>query len=147
MRASTRAVRNTNRFGSQLANQMARDYGASLSYSGRKREAPERDSRISYYEGDTESEDEYQGLDPEDTIIVDEPCNKKRKVIDLDDDSDEDIPLANLPAVRDDGPMDDSPAGEIFRGFPTEVSATNFSGFRPTQVPLPFAQLGADGQL
>jgi len=146
MRASTRAVRSTNRFESQLANQMARDYGASLSYNGRKRQTPERNSRISYYEGDTESEDEYQGLDPEDTIIVGGPWNKKRKVIDLDDDSDEDIPLANLPVVRDDGPMEDSPTGKIFREFPTEVSAANFSGFRPTQAPLPFAQLGTDGQ-
>lgn len=115
---------------------MAGSYRASLSYNARKRKAPERKSPISYYEGDTESEDEYQGHDPEDTIIVDGPWNKKRKVIILDDDSDEDIPLTKLPIVKDDGPKEDGPAGKLFRSLPTEVRAAHFFPFRSSYIPF-----------
>ena len=150
MRASTRAVRNsTNPFESQLAIQMARDYGATLSYNARKRKAPERNSRISYYEGDSDAEDEFQGEDPEDTIIVEGPWSKKRKVIVLDDDSDEDIPLAMLSAIKDDGLKEDGHAGKLFRGLPTEVCAAlclYSVQYCHHMSPLPLAPLGAHWQ-
>jgi hypothetical protein len=136
MRTSTQIVRrSTNHFDFQLSSQMASSYGASLSYNA-KRKTPERNDPISYYEGDTDSEDEYQGHDPEDTIIVDGPLNKKRKVVILDDDSDEDISPAKLSVVKDDGLKEDGPAGKLFRGLPTEVPAAHFSPFLSSHIPL-----------
>lgn len=86
---------------------------------------PQRNTPVSYYEGDTESEDEFEGKSPEDTIIVDGPWEKKRKMIVLDDsdddDDDGDIPPVKLTVVKDDSLKEDGPAGKLFRGFPTEV--------------------------
>ena len=126
MRASTRATRSSmNSFESQMSRQMASNYEASLSYNVRKRKTPERNDRISYYKGDTDSEADYQGYDPEDTILVKGPWSKKRKVIALDDSSDdepaENIRLANLSVVKDEEPKEDGSAGKLFRELPTEV--------------------------
>jgi hypothetical protein len=122
---------------------MATDYGASLSHNFRKRKTPQRKNPISYREADSESEDNYQGEDPEDTIIVAGPWNKRRKVIVLDDsDDDDDIPLAKLTVTKkNDGPKEeDGPTGKLFRGLPTEVRAAYFFAIRP-MLPryVPFA--------
>jgi hypothetical protein len=145
MRTSILAARSSrdrfqSRFESQLAQRMAIDYGASISHNVRKRKLPQRNNHISYREADSEFENGYQGEDPEDTIIVDGPWNKKRKVIVLDDDSDDDIPLAKLTVAKEnDGPEEDGPAGKLFRGLPTEVRAAYFFAIRlmlPTHVPF-----------
>ena len=127
MRASTVAARSSttcfhSSFDSQTAQKLANDYGASLSHNVRKRKTPQRKTPVSYYEGDTESEDEFGSESPEDTIIVDVPWEKKRKMIVLDDsdDDDGDIPPVKLTVVKDDS-LEDGPAGKLFRGFPTEV--------------------------
>jgi hypothetical protein len=122
MGTSTRAVRSTtNAFRYQLTSQMESDYGASLLYNARKRRVPERNNRINYYEGDTDSDNESQGHNTEDSIMVKRSWAKKRKVKVFDDDSDEDISLSRLAAVQDAGPKEDGPSGKLFRGFPTEV--------------------------
>jgi len=142
MRASTRAVAvrgSANLFKSERSGYIASSYGASRSYQPRKRKTPERSERISYYEGDTESEDDYQGYDPEDTIVVKGPWTKKRKVIVLDDSSDvepdEAIPPANLPVVKVEEPKEDGSGGKLFRTLPTEVCATTFFDFPSAHCP------------
>jgi hypothetical protein len=130
MRASILAARSSTNcfhsgFDSQAAQKLAKNYGTSLSHNSRKRTTPQRNSPVSYYEGDTESEDEFRGESPEDTIIVDGPREKKRKVIVLDDSNDDgDNSLVKLTVAKDDGPKEDGPAGKLFRGFPTEVRET-----------------------
>ncbi len=131
MRASILAARSSNNcfhsgFDSQTAQKLANDYGASLSHNVRKRKTPQRNTPVSYYEGDTESEGEFRDESLEGTIIVDGPWGKKRKVIVLDDsdDDDGDIPVVTLTVAKDDGPKEDGPAGKLFRGFPTEVRDT-----------------------
>jgi hypothetical protein len=134
MRASTLAARSSTNcfhssFDSQTAQKLANDYGASLSHNVKKRKTPQRSTPVSYYEGDAESEDEFGGESPEDTIIVDGLWEKKRKVIvldesDDDDDDDGDNPPVKLTVAKDDGPREDGPAGKLFRGFPTEVRET-----------------------
>ena len=131
MRASILAARSGKNcfhssFDSQTAQKLANDYGASLSHNVRKRKTPQWNTPVSYYEGDTESEDELRDESLEDTIIVDGPWEKKRKVIVLDDSDDDggDIPLVKSTFAKDDGPKEDGPAGKLFRGFPTEVRDT-----------------------
>jgi hypothetical protein len=105
---------------------LANDYGASLSHNVRKRKTPQRNTPVSYYEGDTESEDELRDENLEDTIIVDGPWEKKRKVIVLEDSDDGggDNLVVKLTVAKDDSPKEDGPAGKLFRGFPTEVRDT-----------------------
>jgi hypothetical protein len=136
MRASLLAASSSShRFESQFIHQIASSYHAPLSHNARKRKTPQRNNPVSYYESDTESEEDYQGLDPEDTIIVKSPKGKKRKVIevieldDSEDDSD-DIPLAQLsprkliPVAKIVAPKESGRAGVLFKGMPTEVRAT-----------------------
>jgi len=152
MRGSTRSVAvrsSANLFKSERSDYIASNYGASLSYDPRKRKTPERNERISYYEGDTESEDDYQGYDPEDTIIVKGPWSKKRKTLVLDnssnDEPDEEIPYANVPVVKDEEPKRDGSAGKLFITLPTEVCATIFFDFSSVQCPsaLRVARVGS----
>ncbi len=130
MRASTLAARSSTNcfhssFDSQTAQKLANDYGTSLSQNVRKRKTPQRNTPISYYEGDTGSEDGFRGEIPQDTIIVDGPWEKKRKVIVLENsDDDGDNPPVKLTFAENDGPKEDGPAGKLFRGFPTEVRET-----------------------
>jgi hypothetical protein len=114
MPTKARAARSANHFEAQIAKSLANSFGVPLSHSTRRRKTPKETTRINYYDGDTESEEEFE-VD-EDTIIVDCGPWKKRKIIAVDSDTDEDIPLAKLSVRKGDGP-----AGKLFRGLPTEV--------------------------
>lgn len=136
------ASRSNNHFESQLAQQMASNYNTPRSHNSRKRKSLLEAHHANYYESDTEPELDYQGLDPEDTIIAVSPSTKKRKVVEVividDSDSDDDIPLAKLspakitPVVKIDAPKEDNGrAGGLFRELPTEVRAALSFAYRP----------------
>jgi hypothetical protein len=91
---------------------MAGSFDAPLSHNTRRRKTPPENNCISYYEVDTDSEDGYGS----DTIVVDVGPWKKRRAIVIDDGSDDEIHLAKLSAVRQDGG-----AGKLFRGLPIEA--------------------------
>jgi hypothetical protein len=91
---------------------MASSFNAPLSHSAKRRKTSQQNNQISYYEGEPDSEDGYGS----DTIVVDWEHWQKKKVIVLDDDSDDEIPLAKLSVAKQ-----DEPAGKLFRGLPTEV--------------------------
>jgi len=97
-----------------MAQRLANSFNAPLSHRTRRRKAQHVNTRINYYEGGTESEDDFE-VD-EDTIVVDCGPRKKRKTIVVDSDTDEELPLAKLSVAKEDGP-----AGKLFRGLPTEV--------------------------
>ena len=144
MQASTRSVAvrsSTNILNSERSDYLASSYGALLSCNPRKRKTLERNDRVNYFEGDTDSEDDYQGYDPKDTIIVKGPWSKKRKVVVLedssDDEPDQDTPPANLPVVKVEERKEDGSAGKLFRTLPTEVCAAISYDFPSRQTLLP----------
>jgi hypothetical protein len=114
MSIRTRAARSAGPFEARIAKRLANSFDVPLSHSTRRRKTPQETTRINYYEEDAESEEDFE-VD-EDTIVVDCGLWKKRKIIAVDSDTGEDIPLAKLSVRKEDGP-----AGKRFRGLPTEV--------------------------
>lgn len=120
MPTRTRAARTADRFESRLAKGMAGTLAAPLAHSAKRRKTSRDNSRMNYHEGETDAEDGYGS----DTIVVDWKHWQKKKVIVLDDDSDDEIPLAKLSVAKQDVPARapiGAPAGELFKGLPTEV--------------------------
>lgn len=116
--------------------------GSPTPYIAKKRKTPSPGGHlVSYYKGSEEADDDFE-VD-EETIVVDHDHYKKRKVdspedngevpsskvttevIIIDDDSDEDIPLAKLNVTQRSKqlqqPQPDVNSGKLFRDFPLEV--------------------------